>query len=375
MVVHRNPAWVGRAGDASDPFRPKSDFGDAPASYDPVPRDKATNEQDCNLRLGATFDKEWDKTPSANATADGSDEDGIGTPSILLPGTITYIQDVKVYNNTGANATLTGWLDYNGNGLFDPSEGVTAVVASNAAMQTITLVWPSINVKLAVGSSTFLRIRLTSASNGMTANNPNGWFANGEVEDYQIFVNVLLPIQMLSFSAKNEANSRVILNWTTGKEENFSGFDVERSEDGFNWDKISFVSSNHEDKAQNNYSLYDNNPVIGTSYYRLKLIGADDNYRYSEVREVQLKLTNATIRILPNPIVANAMMEIRTDKTELGSLQLVDAGGKTVISKSLTLQPGLNRVDVSNWKNLAPGVYVVYVVTASMNLNTKVVIQ
>ena len=107
----------------------------------------------------------------------------------------------------------------------------------------------------------------------------------------------------------------------------------------------------------------------------MKLIGADGNYRYSEVREVQLKLTNATIRILPNPISTNAMMEIRTDKTESGSMQLVDAGGKIVVNKSITLQPGLNRVDVSNWKTMGAGVYIVYVVTASMNLNTKVVIQ
>ena len=375
VVTPCSPAWVGRAGDASDPFRPKSDFGDAPASYDPVLNDKATHEQDCNLRLGLTFDKEWDKTPSANATADGTDEDGIATPTILLPGINTYVQDVKVFNNTGANATLAAWIDYNGNGVFDPSEGITKTVTSNAAMQTITLVWPSINVTLPVGSNTFLRVRLTSASNGMSNNNPTGYFPNGEVEDYRVPVNVVLPIQLLNFTATNENNSRVLLSWTTAKEENFSGFDIERSTDGLNWDKIGFVQSKRQDVAQNNYGLYDNNPEIGTSFYRLKLIGLDGNYKYSGVKQIDLKLNNASIRILPNPIVANAVMELRMEKAETATLHLMDANGKTVMQKPLLLEQGLNRVDIGNWKRLPSGVYMVYVVTPSLSLNSKVVVQ
>jgi len=376
-VTACSPAWVGRAGDASDPFRPKSDFGDAPASYDPVANQKATHETDCNLRLGATIDKEWDKTPSANATADGSDEDGVATPSILLPGTITQVQDVKVFNNTGTTATVIAWLDYNGNGLFDPSEGVSRTVNSSATMQTVTFVWPSIFVGLPVGSSTFLRIRITStsATTPMTVNTPTGWFPNGEVEDYRIPVNVLLPIQLLEFTATNEGNSRVLLTWKTAKEENFNGFDVERSTDGFNWDKLGYVKSNHKDAAENNYSLYDHNPEIGTSFYRLKMIGDDGNYKYSEVRQVNLKLTNASMRILPNPITANAIMEVRTERIENANLHLVDANGKTIVQKAILLEAGLNRIDISNWKRLPAGVYMVYVVTPSLNLNSKVVVQ
>jgi hypothetical protein len=375
VVTPCSPAWVGRAGDASDPFRPKSDFGDAPASYDPVANDKATHEQDCNLRLGATFDKEWDKTPSANASADGSDEDGVATPIILLPGINNYVQDVKVFNNTGANATLVAWVDFNGNGVFDPSEGVSKTVVSNAAMQTITLLWSSINVTLPIGSKTFMRVRITSSANNMSVNTPNGWFANGEVEDYMIPVNTLLPIQLLQFNATNEGNTRVLLTWSTAKEEMFSGFDIERSTDGFNWDKIANVPSKRENAAQNNYSLYDQNPELGVSLYRLKLIGDDGNYKYSDVRQVNLKLSDASIRILPNPIVAHASMEVRTEKTEMARMMLVDANGKKVEQASIMLEAGLNRVDVSKWNHFPAGVYMLYVVTPSLNLNTKVVIQ
>jgi hypothetical protein len=105
------------------------------------------------------------------------------------------------------------------------------------------------------------------------------------------------------------------------------------------------------------------------------MIGDDGNYKYSPVRQVDLKLTNASIRILPNPIAANAVMEIRTEKMESASLHLVDASGKSVSQKSISLEAGLNRIDISNWKRLPAGVYMIYLVTPTLNLNAKVVVQ
>jgi hypothetical protein len=56
-VTSCSPSWNNRpANDASDPFRPALDFGDAPASYDPVALSPAANQKACNnslLRLGS----------------------------------------------------------------------------------------------------------------------------------------------------------------------------------------------------------------------------------------------------------------------------------------------------------------------------------
>ncbi|MBK8953146.1 MAG: hypothetical protein IPM85_13635 [Chitinophagaceae bacterium] len=80
------PAWAGGAGDASDPFRPKCDFGDAPDSYDPyttpATQSPAVHERSELIRLGATWDKEFWKR-GTNGTADT--DDGIATVSFLPP--------------------------------------------------------------------------------------------------------------------------------------------------------------------------------------------------------------------------------------------------------------------------------------------------
>src|SRR5262245_7652532 len=101
-----NPMYtpaIPNLGDAADAFRPKSDFGDAPPSYDPVGQEPATHEKDVNLHLGSGFGQEWVKT----AVIDGDTfDDGMGAaPALSYFGTTTYNINVNVFNNTGANAT------------------------------------------------------------------------------------------------------------------------------------------------------------------------------------------------------------------------------------------------------------------------------
>ena len=370
-----SPAWVGRAGDASDPFRPKSDFGDAPASYDPIPNEKATHEFNCNLRLGPTYDREWDKTSSADATADGTDEDGISTVTILPRGIVTFVQDVRVFNNTGSNATLVAWLDYDGDGVFEFIEGVTRTIPSNPAMQTVTLAWAGIPVSLPVASRTFLRVRITSASNGMTASNPTRWYSNGEVEDYPVFVQTILPVELLSFTAQAEGNERARLNWTTGKEINFSGFDVERSIDGLNWKQIAFVNANANGADNNSYIFYDNNPETGRSYYRLKMMSADGSHQYSAVRSVDFRKVDGGMRLWPNPAKTFTAVTFTYDRNETGTVSVIASNGIKVINKPVSLSRGMNQVSLENLGALSSGVYVVQVTTPGSTMSVKLTIQ
>ena len=374
-VTACSPPWVGRAGDASDPFRPKSDFGDAPATYDPVPDDKATHEYDCNLRLGATYDREWDKSSSSNATADGTDEDGISVVSILTSGVANFVQSISVYNNTGANATLVGWLDFNGNGLFDPVEGKSIVIPTSATVQNVNLSWIGIPVPMSAGSFTFLRIRITSSANNMTISTPNHWFSNGEVEDYRVPVDFVLPMKMLSFNAAFQGNSKVAVEWRTGKEINFEGFVVERSADGRNWDPAATVTGHADNNAQNDYMIYDNQPITGKSYYRLRLGFTDGHTEYSEIRMVEWKSTDTWMKISPNPVRDHAIIQFSADKPETATISISSASGTVVLQKNIAAVKGFNQVNMNDFNRLSPGIYMVQLKTSSSVLSTKMIIE
>jgi hypothetical protein len=368
-----SPGWVGRAGDASDPFRPKSDFGDAPATYDPVPMDKATHEYDCNLRLGATYDREWDKTPS-NATSDGVDEDCIATVSSARRGTFNFVQDLTVYNNTGANAILAGWLDINGNGIFEATEGITKVIPTSNALQTHTLNWSGITITLPLGTTTYMRIRVTSATNNMTVNNSTRWYSNGEVEDYPVFVNVLLPVELHDFNANAKNNNSVVLDWQTGKELDFKGFEIERSKDGFTWNYMSFVDANNNIESDNNYVHTDNDPIPGKSYYRLKLLSKDGNFKYSDVRSVVINDVHGGLKLLPNPVKHATRLRFTHDTNETAMINVVDMNGKRMLSRPVMIQSGMNEILIDKL-NLTPGIYVLQVVTGDRTMNSKMIVQ
>lgn len=180
--------------DAAEAYRPPSDYGDAPASYSPLPFTAAAHETDNNLRLGTAMDKEWDGMSSSIADADGPDEDAIGAaPALNIGSNINYtLSNISVYNNTGSTATLVGWLDYNFNGTFEAGEGVMVTIPSSNSQQLVNLQWNAINVPITTALRTFLRLRITSTANGMGTGDMNGWFSNGEVEDYPVVIGAIL---------------------------------------------------------------------------------------------------------------------------------------------------------------------------------------
>jgi GEVED domain/Secretion system C-terminal sorting domain len=371
---------AGNWADAGEAFRPTCDFGDAPASYDPDPLSPAVHEKDTAIRIGATWDREWLKTSSVPANADGADEDGlIGAVPIFSPTSNNYLAQVSVYNNTGGNATLIAWLDFNGNGVFDSGEAcqAPAVITSMVSMQNRYLYWPSAPTLLTAGSFTYLRIRLVRASSGMTNANATGYYENGETEDYRVLVdNYPLKVNLLSFDAKAITTDNAELNWKTSGEENFTGFNIERSVDNNNWESIGMVNAKGNVTAgENNYTFNDLNPLKGKSYYRLKLISGDGKNKNSEVRTITIKKGIQQISISPNPAKDKVSLFINSNVNAEVSVHVSDINGKIVYRQSGAVKKGVNNIDLAVAKILSNGTYIVRTVINDEAFSQQLIIN
>lgn len=357
---------VGSWGDAAEAFRPFCDFGDAPDTYDPDPWSPAVNERDTSLRLGPTFDREWLKTSSPDATADGSDEDGINTVPLFDPTQSTYTTAVTVYNNTGGNATVIGWLDYNGNGFFDSFEASVPVIVSSGgpSLQTIYLNWTGISSTLPSGSFTYLRIRVASTVYGMNETKSTGYYDGGETEDYRVIVdNTVLPVSIISFDAVVENNSKVNLQWLAYEGAEFKGYEIERSQNGTDWETVGFVPA--AAAGENSYRFTDLQPYEGNSRYRLKSIEKSDDINYSSVRTVKIIVQTAAIGLFPNPAIDHASLSIKVDRpSQEVQLRIVNAAGKHLSNQKLQLSKGLNTISLPIQSSWPAGMYIVQV---SMN--------
>ena len=161
------------------------DFGDLPAVYGSTyATDGArhTVPTSPTLYLGGAPDTELDGVASADATADGADEDGV-TP-IDLTGWTTGTDGGSVDIDVVGTGYLVGWIDWNGDGDFlDEGE---MVVSQSVATGTETVLFDIPDGAFAPGAADlYARFRIFEAAPLFPQLAFNGAAENGEVEDYR----------------------------------------------------------------------------------------------------------------------------------------------------------------------------------------------
>jgi hypothetical protein len=201
-------------------------------------------------------------------------------------------------------------------------------VPSSASPQTITLGWTGITVAPGTPNS-FLRVRLYSGA--LTTSSATGWLADGETEDYPVLSQSMpLVIELLDFTATVTRDKNVLLNWRAYVDDEAKGFEIERSKDQNNWEKIGTVDL----KASNftsDYSLLDQQPLQGRSYYRLKMVEKTGSSRYSKTRLVQIDQLITKLRIYPNPAKNDFTISFNSSMNQSATLIIRSIAGEVMI--------------------------------------------
>jgi hypothetical protein len=183
----------------------------------------------------------------------------------------------------------------------------------------------------------------------------------------------VLPLYLLSF--KGTINkSAAQLQWITQDEAGTRRFIVQRSGNGRDFDSIGAVTAKGG-SARTNYEFNDagvyevSQPVV---YYRLKIVDADGKYSYSMVVPLTITGSRGIITIRPNPVVADAIVEIAATVDENAGWQLIDNTGKAVMYSNVLLKKGANVINI-NISKLPAGIY--YLKVTGNNINGKVKLQ
>lgn len=162
----------------------------------------------------------------------------------------------------------------------------------------------------------------------------------------------VLPVELRDFSVEVN-NNFVDINWSTASEINNDRFEIERSKDGFNWEKIGEVKGNGTINSNSYYSFKDNNPYRKVSYYRLKQIDFDGTTKYYSDPE-SVEINSSKIVIYPNP--STDFIQIEGFKFEDSNIAIYSPNGVTYSSLLQTIEKGEDflKLDISNLPN---GVY------------------
>ena len=106
--------------------------------------------------------------------------------------------------------------------------------------------------------------------------NPDG----GGTSCLRVTLSTPLPVELISFSG-NIINEETRLKWETATEINNSGFEIYSSNDGENWNYVSFVSGNGNSTQLNRYNFTDS--YNSGKYYRLKQIDYNGQFEFSDI--------------------------------------------------------------------------------------------
>jgi Secretion system C-terminal sorting domain len=146
-----------------------------------------------------------------------------------------------------------------------------------------------------------------------------------------------LPVIWGRFNA-SVLNKKSQLNWTTSSELNNDYFEVQYSADGNTFDPIGKVQGAGNSGKTMRYEFIHDNPLKGSSYYRLKQVDWDGKFEYSPVISVYME--DEDIRIYPNP--ATEILNIAGIVDKPINVTITDFTGKEVFSTNDFVGPNLD---------------------------------
>lgn len=166
-----------------------------------------------------------------------------------------------------------------------------------------------------------------------------------------------LPVELVSFVAKQGEHNNVELNWRTAIEKNSEKFIIERSSDLQSIKEIGEISSRGN---YSTYTFFDDVPENGINYYRLKQVDTDGTTNIRKWLEVNVSKSDVQDQVVmsPNPINTSQSLQFECFGSMQNKLEvlIVDITGREKLNATLTNTNRTNKFYLDNI-TLAEGVY------------------
>ncbi len=154
-----------------------------------------------------------------------------------------------------------------------------------------------------------------------------------------------LPIELMNFRVDKVNNQDALLTWATASEQNSDMFEIERSIDSRNYNLVGKVAAAGHSHDYLSYTFTDKELPVGnnsTFYYRLKLVDADGEFAFSEVRRIVFTAgeNELEVTVFPNPST-DGLCQIRINldlpQNSTSDIFLQDIFGRVIAEESLHL--------------------------------------
>lgn len=176
------------------------------------------------------------------------------------------------------------------------------------------------------------------------------------------------PGELISFEAVQKAD-KVELFWDIKSKLQHAYFTLERSKNGFNFEKIATIDAGGNTNNLIQYIETDNRPLKGKAYYRLKLTDIKNKSTYSNVIIVNSKKNT----------ISSSKPATKIDFKKLGDAPILvvlrDDNGKEHYSKVQVKAEDSNIVGTDHENRLTPGTYLIKATSQNALYSHKLIVR
>lgn len=130
-----------------------------------------------------------------------------------------------------------------------------------------------------------------------------------------------LPVTITNVKAYQK-DKGIQVDWTAHTEKNTDRYEIERSVDGHQFEKVNSVIARNNNAGAEIYGWFDANANTGNNFYRIKVAEKSGVIKYSEVVKVNIASGNGTFTVFPNPVKGN-VIQVQLSNVEKGRYSAV----------------------------------------------------
>lgn len=222
-----------------------------------------------------------------------------------------------------------------------------------------------------------------------TAGIPNGIYGNGAVPGIVSGVNPPagtwyrtwtladmsepLPVEMTYFNGNCEDNG-IVIEWQTASELNNDYFEIHKSQNGYEFEKIATIIGNGNSSYIQNYSYTDEVGASSNVFYKIAQVDFDGNTKFYDPIQVNPCMGDNGLNVYA-PNLREITIELTSSFDADYEMIIYDALGKQIKSPSLLqAKQGFNRFDIQD-ENLAFGTYMITLFNDQNKMTKKLILR
>lgn len=180
----------------------------------------------------------------------------------------------------------------------------------------------------------------------------------------------VLPVTMSGFNNSCK-NGNTLLEWTTASEVNNDYFAIERSDQSFEFYEIGRVKGSGNSNISNSYSFLDPAFNNKTTYYRIKQVDYNGEFRYHRI--VASSCYKTEFEVVNHQLTSDKLdLTVNSFENENVTIYLYDLQGRLIIESSHQLIQGNNKINL-NHINIESGIYLINIVGEVHHYQTKLI--